>query len=332
MLIVQHYGHTGDWRHLNDVRQLLLLRVLRPDRLTHALTGYCALVMGPAYTSQVVDLFHQCRTALSSGTLPIQDPFTMTALLRQTSSTNPVLFVPFPGYSPTKDIEACAATQVLPVVLVVLWHHLPQGKTVEAGTLKLLSMGQGQEGPAAAALQAAAQQGGWVVLDNVHLMQGWLPTLERLLESCAANAHPDFRCFLSAEPIAGAPLATILPEGLLQSVLTIANEPPSDLRSNMRRALACFSQVHSAWLLTTSRVELFQRLASFHHFSPFHIVHQPTGAPRPTEHGLIAQCPQGPAGGPVLLPLPRHRSQALWHGHRQRQWQRPGLVPPLQVC
>lgn len=36
----------------------------------------------------------------------------MSDLLRQTSSTTPVLFVLFPGYSPTKDIEACAATQV----------------------------------------------------------------------------------------------------------------------------------------------------------------------------------------------------------------------------
>lgn len=177
-------------------------------------------------------------------------------------------------------------------------NNSSQGKSVEAGTLKLLSMGQGQEAPAAAALQAAAQSGGWVVLDNVHLMQvglrtrprvhhehylffltffllgpspfshivptiqqrvlvpyqnnsllkipfaqGWLPTLERLLESCAANAHPEFRCFFSAEPIAGAPLAAVLPEGLVQSVLTVANEPPSGLRSNMRRALACFSQV-----------------------------------------------------------------------------------------
>ena len=44
---------AGDWRHLSDIRQLLLLRVLRPDRLTHALSAYCGRVMGPAYTSQV---------------------------------------------------------------------------------------------------------------------------------------------------------------------------------------------------------------------------------------------------------------------------------------
>lgn len=87
--------------------------MLRPDRLTHALQAYCSRVMGPAYTSQV------CLDATAVWPLhtnPPQDPFAMTDLLRQTSSTTPVLFVLFPGYSPTKDIEACATTQVLVLV------------------------------------------------------------------------------------------------------------------------------------------------------------------------------------------------------------------------
>jgi dynein heavy chain len=59
-------------------------------------------------------------------------------------------------------------------------------------------------------------QGGWVFLDNTHLMSGWIPTLERKLEAAAEGAHRDFRCFFSAEPIAGAPHAAIIPESLLQ--------------------------------------------------------------------------------------------------------------------
>jgi len=48
-------------------------------------------------------------------------------------------------------------------------------------------------------------QGGWVFLDNLHLMQGWIPRLERKLEIAAESAHPGFQCFFSAEPINGAP-------------------------------------------------------------------------------------------------------------------------------
>lgn len=68
---------------------------------------------------------------------------------------------------------------------------------------------QGQEGPAEAILDKYTKEGGWVFLDNVHLMQGWIPNLERKLEIAAETAHPDFRCFFSAEPINGAPQVSI---------------------------------------------------------------------------------------------------------------------------
>ena len=73
-------------------------------------------------------------------------------------------------------------------------------------------------------------------------VQGWIPSLERKLEIAAETAHADFRCFFSAEPIAGASFAKIVPESILQTCIKISNEPPSDMKSNMRRALSPFSQ------------------------------------------------------------------------------------------
>jgi hypothetical protein len=52
-------------------------------------------------------------------------------------SATPIFFILFPGYSPSKEIEVYA-------------NKL--GKTVESGKLTLISMGQGQEGPAEAVL------------------------------------------------------------------------------------------------------------------------------------------------------------------------------------
>lgn len=51
------------------------------------------------------------------------------------------------------------------------WCPPTQGITVEKGNLKLISMGQGQEAAAEAALDSFMKTGGWVVLDNLHLMQ-----------------------------------------------------------------------------------------------------------------------------------------------------------------
>ena len=65
------------------------------------------------------------------------------------------------------------------------------------------------------------KNGGWVFLDNVHLMQGWIPSLERKLEIAAESAHKDFRCFFSAEPINGAPFAKIVPESILQTCIKV---------------------------------------------------------------------------------------------------------------
>jgi len=126
-------------------------------------------------------------------------------------------------------------------------------------------MGHGQEALAEAALDSAAALGGWVFLQNIHLIQSWLPTLERKLQELGDTADNRFRCFISAEPPLSAPLKNI-PEGLLQSSLKVgglpqifllygyvdlihclmltqvANECPADLKSNFKRAWIKFSE------------------------------------------------------------------------------------------
>jgi hypothetical protein len=58
------------------------------------------------------------------------------------------------------------------------------------------------------------------MLQNCHLMQSWVPKLERLLEVVQENAHPDFRCFISAEP---PPLSSWknMPESLMQGSVKV---------------------------------------------------------------------------------------------------------------
>ena len=42
----------GEWSKMSDFKQLLLLRALRPDRITNALQRYCEGIMGSAYVNQ----------------------------------------------------------------------------------------------------------------------------------------------------------------------------------------------------------------------------------------------------------------------------------------
>ena len=59
-------------------------------------------------------------------------------------------------------------------------------------------MGQGQEKAAEQAIKKMNSCGGWVFLQNIHLMPAWLPKLVEILDTM--EAHPDFRLFLSSEP------------------------------------------------------------------------------------------------------------------------------------
>ena len=198
----------GDWSHkLGDFQKLLIIKALKPERLTSALSKFVEKSMGKEYINQ--------------------EPFDASKMMTETSQSTPVFFTLFSGYSPSKEIEAIADQY---------------GNTLQNGKLTIISMGQGQEKPAEAILDKYMEEGGWVFLDNVHLMKGWLPTLERKLEVAAENGHMDFRCFLSAEPIAGNPHAKIVPESILQGCIKISNEPPSDMKSNLRRAFGAFNQ------------------------------------------------------------------------------------------
>lgn len=73
-------------------------------------------------------------------------------------------------------------------------------------------------------------------LDNVHLMQGWIPRLERKLEIASESAHPDFRCFFSAEPINGAPQVC---ERNKQHLRTAASKSAVGMSAGSRLHVSC---------------------------------------------------------------------------------------------
>lgn len=185
---------------------LLLLRALRPDRLSAALQTFVADRLGAQYV--------------------VQKPFDMKQTYNESSVASPVFFVLFPGVDPTVWVEGLGRER---------------GFSTENGKFKNISMGQGQEAPAMATLKKFAEEGGWIMLQNVHLMQTWLPTLERQMEILAETAHADFRCFISAEP---PPMSHMrnMPESLMQSCIKVANEAPADLLSNLTRSWANFGQ------------------------------------------------------------------------------------------
>jgi len=197
----------GDYeKGLSDFEKLVLLRAMRPDRVSTALKNWIGNTMGKVY---------------------VEDPvFDMASTYLETTNKTPVFFVLFAGVDPTPWVEDLGKEY---------------GITTENKTFINISMGQGQEPVAEGVVERFAKEGGWVMLQNCHLMSSWVPSLERLLEVVSEDAHENFRCFISAEP---PPMASWknMPESLMQSCIKVANEAPADIKSNLMRAWANFNQ------------------------------------------------------------------------------------------
>lgn len=118
----------GDYqKSLGNFDRLILLRAMRPDRVTTALRSWIAEMMGKEYV--------------------FQKPFDMAATYLETSNVTPTFFVLFAGVDPTPWVEGLGREK---------------GITFENGNFKNISMGQGQEKPAEAVVEAFAKNGGWV--------------------------------------------------------------------------------------------------------------------------------------------------------------------------
>ena len=68
------------------------------------------------------------------------------------------------------------------------------GFTADNGKYVSVSLGQGQEPIAMNHLSNAHRNGGWVLLQNIHLTIDWTSgPLEKKVDKLAEGAHPDFR-------------------------------------------------------------------------------------------------------------------------------------------
>ncbi|XP_064146127.1 dynein axonemal heavy chain 11 isoform X3 [Loxodonta africana] len=195
-----------EWKKKGLIQKLIILRAMRPDRMTYALRNFVEEKLGSRYVE---------GTRLD-----------LVKAFEESSPATPVFFILSPGVDALKDLE-------------ILGKKL--GFTIDSGKFHNVSLGQGQEMVAEMALEKASEGGHWVILQNVHLVAKWLGTLEKLLERFSQGSHHDYRVFLSAES-APTPNEHIIPQGLLENSIKITNEPPTGMLANLHAALYNFDQ------------------------------------------------------------------------------------------
>lgn len=196
----------GEWKNKNGVQRLCIMRCLRPDRMTNAIRVYVEEEMGVKYVEARMINFEQT--------------------FKETSNVTHTFFTLSAGVNPLKDVETLG---------------FKMKYSMANNNFHIVSLGQGQEVVAENAIDVGSAKGHWVMLQNIHLVQRWLPTLEKKIEASLTLSHPDYRLYVSAEP-APAPEYHILPQGVLESAIKITNEPPTGMMANLHKALDNFNQ------------------------------------------------------------------------------------------
>ncbi|XP_051881424.1 dynein axonemal heavy chain 6-like [Pristis pectinata] len=203
-----HHAHSEPedtvfpWELLSAFQRLILIKILRPECLTAAMSGFVEEKLGPDF--------------LPSPAVYLRDAFD------ETDASTPLIFLLSAGTDPI--------TQVLRLAKEL------RGSTAH---LDVVSLGQGQ-GLVAEELihKAQAQKGRWVFLQNCHLAASFMPTLQAVVESFkqpGVNLDPDFRLFLSSKSDQTFPIS------ILQDGMKVMVEPPKGLKNKLLTAFGSSS-------------------------------------------------------------------------------------------
>merc|ERR1711871_1119333 len=141
----------------SEFQKLCLIRALRPDDVVPNVELFVKHEMGTRFIEP--------------------PPFDLSASYADSNCASPLIFVLSPGADPMSELL-----------------KLAEDLGVPTSKLFIISLGQGQGPIAENAVQEAVDKGTWVALQNCHLFESWMPTLERMCEEITPEtAHPEFR-------------------------------------------------------------------------------------------------------------------------------------------
>jgi len=91
-----------------------------------------------------------------------------------------------------------------------------------------ISLGAGQDVEATRMFNTARNTGDWVLFQNTHVFESWMPSLVKLIDSLQdTEVHMDFRLFISTK------VSPVFPVKILQDGVKITIESNSDLKNMM---------------------------------------------------------------------------------------------------
>lgn len=229
--------------NLTDFEKLLLIKIVRSDKLYYCISGYIKHNIGRDGNYFV-------------GSLPID----MDQIYLESDPQTPIIFVLSQGADP-KSLMNGLFTKIRDKTRVVVeeepepaegekpieehhqnhedeHNHDKDNSHIKPFELEWnsISLGQGQGERAEKGIQLSSEKGGWMLLENCHLAKSWMPQLDKIVQKLQSDdskdkLHKDFRLFLTSMPVAYFPIP------ILQNGIKITTEPPRGIKANMIRSL-----------------------------------------------------------------------------------------------
>ncbi|CRH00097.1 dynein heavy chain, putative [Plasmodium relictum] len=206
------------YNNLKDFSKLLLIRVLRKDRFLVSLKNYIKK--------------HIKMTNDEKNTYALEN-----ILEEYIDNKTPVLFLLTSSNDPSKEIEDYI--EKLKNKQKTNSNNKDNEQNSNTISYVNISMGQGQENIALKYLKEISKCGGYIFLQNIHLMTKWLKEFEEILDKIFLDAHKNFRLFLSSA-IPTEKETQLLPEKLLKKCFRINNEKSYSLKDNIKCCLDKF--------------------------------------------------------------------------------------------
>ncbi|XP_017768545.1 PREDICTED: dynein heavy chain 1, axonemal-like [Nicrophorus vespilloides] len=186
---------------LDEFQKLIILKSLRPDKLTNGMQDFLTEKMGERFVEpQATDL---------------------SAMYKESSPLIPLIFVLSTGTDPAADLYKFA-------------DRMKMSKRMMS-----ISLGQGQGPRAEKMIQEGSEIGSWVFFQNCHLAPSFMPRLERVIEQIPIDTvHREFRIWLTSTPSPAFPVSILQngskmtiepPSGLKANMLRAYLNQVSDL-------------------------------------------------------------------------------------------------------
>ncbi|KAF9412146.1 hypothetical protein HW555_009276, partial [Spodoptera exigua] len=202
---------------LEGIPKLIVFRCIRPDKLIPLVQQYVVKEMGQPYIEP--------------------PPFDLDKSYNDSNCCSPLIFILSPGSDPMSGLVKFSMEK----------------KVISFETI---SLGQGQGPIASSMISKAIVSGGWVVLQNCHVMTSWMGELERICAEVIVpqNTNSNFRCWLTSYP------STSFPVTVLQNGVKMTNEAPKGLKNNIYRSYVSDPICDPEFYISCPRTEDWRRL------------------------------------------------------------------------